>query len=98
MKLKNYCAIVLTLLMAFTIVSSHASVKDPQVTTSITTVEVKEAYKIDDAEYTVALYSKPNIGSGVGYGSEGIMLLGGIAMLFGLFKRNPITTCLTILF
>jgi len=98
MKLKNYCAIVLTLLMAFTIVSSHASVKDPQVTTSITNVEAKEAYKIDDAEYTVALYSKPNLGSGAGYGTEGVVLLGGIAMLFGLFKRNPITTCLTILF
>lgn len=93
MKLKNCFAIVLTLLMAFTVVSGHASDQkkvSPQVTTHITTIEAKEAYKVDDAEYTVALYSKPNIGQGAGYGSEGIMLLGGIAMLVGLFKRDPL--------
>lgn len=98
MKVKNCFAIVLTLFMAFTVVAGHASDRnDPQITSSVITVVQKEAYKVDDAEYTVGLVSKSNLGTRLGAGSEGIMLLGGIAMLFGLFKRNPITTCLALL-
>lgn len=102
MKLKNYLAIVGTFLIVCSIAfNGYASdhVKDsPQIGQSVVTIEAKEGYKVDDAEYTVGLISKSNLGSSLGAGSEGVMLLGGIAMLFGLFKRNPIQTCLTILF
>lgn len=102
MKAVKQCfAFVLATFMLFTIANGYAGdlKKDsPKVTSSITVVEQKEAYKVDDAEYTVGLVSKSNLGSRLGAGSEGVMLLGGIAMLFGLFKRNPVLTCLTILF
>lgn len=93
-------SIVMALLLAFTVsfanASDHVLKKDISkewIGQSQISTEIKEAYKVDDAEYTVGIISKSNLGSQLGR-SEGIALLGGIALLMGFFKRNPLITCL----
>jgi len=92
--------IVVGLLLAFTVsfaqANDHVLKKDVIENVGQIGVESKEAYKVDDAEYTGCVISKSNIGHGLGFGSEGIALLGGIAMLVGLFKRDPLLTSLVL--
>lgn len=92
---KYFCA----LLMLFMLGIAFNVQPSPALTSSTVKTELKEDYKVDDAEYTVALFSKPKIGNSFGVISENIALLGGVSLVVNLFKRDPLLTtiCLAVI-
>lgn len=104
MKIRNLFGCIMTLLFVFVLSVSHDSSAQPLkkevskefAKTAIQSIHVKEAYKVDDAEYTVGIFSKSNLGSGRA-GIEGIALLGGFALAFALFKKSKTLFALFIL-
>lgn len=102
MKIRNLIACALTLLLASALTLANASpqpvkqdVSKEYVGTIVQAIEMKEAYKVDDAEYTVGLFSKDNLGSRLGVGSEGVQL-SGLASFLSLLKDNPVASLAVI--
>lgn len=92
MKFKHFIALSLLSLFCstFATASPERQMNKEYAASAIISTEVKEAYKVDDAEYSVGLFSKDNLGTSLGVGSEGIALLGGIALLASIFKRSAV--------
>jgi hypothetical protein len=96
MKIRNFLSICLALLIVSTIaftVDSHSKEKKSVVYEQVmqTSVQSKEAYKVDDAEYTAYVVSKSNLATAGFGGIETVALLGAIALVVHTFRKSKST-------